>query len=120
MSDYFTDTAADTAVPAAVLDRDNKVLSVFGNLIIDKRRLPMSQLSKRGIPAYVAEWVLDSIVPGQGPLTEPEAAKVQAWTNKYIPSSGDKELIEYRLGDGEILKVLTSVQVEIELYCQRS
>jgi ATP-dependent Lon protease len=115
MSDYFTDTAADTAVPVAVLDRDNKVLSVFGNLAIDKRRLAMSQLSKRGIPAYVAEWVLDSIVPGQGPLTEAEAAKVQMWANKYILGPEDGPITKHRLSSGEIIKALTPVQVEIEL-----
>ena len=48
---------------------DAKVLAVFGHMAIDKRRLPMSQLQKRGVPAYVGEWILDSIVPGSGALT---------------------------------------------------
>ena len=40
-----------------------KIDRVFGRLASDKRRLPLSQLQKRGVPAFVAEWVLDSIVP---------------------------------------------------------
>lgn len=108
-----------TGSDAVSEDRDRKVLSVFGNLAIDKRRLPMSQLQKRGVPAYVAEWVLDSIVPGQGPLTEAEAAKVQAWADKYIPGPGDANITKNRLLTGEMVKALTPVQVEIELTRRR-
>ena len=46
---------------------------------LDKRRLPESQLVRRGIPGYVGEWVLDSVVPGAGSLTPGEAHKVQEW-----------------------------------------
>ncbi len=112
--DYFASTAQD-GFETAINDRDHKFLSVFGNLAIDKRRLPMSQLQKRGVPAYVAEWVLDSIVPGQGPLTEAEATKVQAWANKYILGPGDGQITKHRLSSGELIKALTPVQVEIEL-----
>lgn len=115
----FDSMTVDDPAGAATIERDNKVLSVFGNLAIDKRRLPMSQLQKRGVPAYVAEWVLDSIVPGQGPLTEAEAAKVQAWADKFIPGPGDSNLLKNRLMSGEIVKVLNPVQVEIELTRKR-
>jgi ATP-dependent Lon protease len=114
MIDYFATTAPNRE-EAVTIARDNKTLSVFGNLAIDKRRLPMSQLSKRGVPAYVAEWVLDTIVPGQGPLTEAEAAKVQAWANKYILGPDDGPITKHRLASGEIIKALTPVHVEIEL-----
>jgi ATP-dependent Lon protease len=98
---------------------DQKVIDVFGNLAIDKRRLPMSQLQRRGVPAYVAEWVLDSVVPGQGALSPADASKVQQWAGKYIPGPGDANLIKNRLLDGDIVKVLTSVQVDIELTRRR-
>ncbi|NLU43254.1 MAG: BREX system Lon protease-like protein BrxL, partial [Firmicutes bacterium] len=94
---------------------DKKVREVFGNLAIDKRRLPMSQLQKRGVPAYVGEWLLESLVPGDGSLTPDEAQKVQQWTARYIPNPNDQNLIKNRLISGEILKVLTPVQVEIIL-----
>jgi len=94
---------------------EEKVARVFGRLAIDKRRLPLSQLQKRGVPAYVAEWVLDSIVPGTGPLTQDEASKVQAWASRRIPNSGDQEVIKYRLVQGETVKVLTPVQAEVRL-----
>jgi ATP-dependent Lon protease len=98
---------------------DSKARQVFGNLVIDKRRLPMSQLQKRGVPAYVAEWVIDTVVPGLGPLTPADATKVQQWAGRYIPGPGDANLIKNRLLDGEIVKVLTSVQVDIELTRKR-
>jgi ATP-dependent Lon protease len=98
---------------------DAKVREAFGNLAIDKRRLPMSQLQKRGVPAYVGEWVLDSIVPGNGPLSPEEAAKVQQWSGKYIPGPGEANLIKNRLLDGELVKVLTSLQVDVELTRRR-
>ena len=77
-ADPFQATQAETDREAA-LQLDVKVRKVFGDLAIDKRRLPASQLQKRGIPAYVGEWLLDTIVPGDGPLSGFEAEKVQAW-----------------------------------------
>ena len=111
-----TDTPINIEAPS---DLDNKILSVFGTLAIDKRRLPMSQLQKRGVPAYVAEWVLDSITPGSGPLTREESEKLQRWVDRFIPGPGDGNSIKNRLMAGEIVKVLTNVQVEIELSRKR-
>jgi len=94
---------------------NEKIRQVFGNLAIDKRRLPTSQLQKRGVPAYVGEWILDTIVPGNGELSEEDASKVQDWANKFIPGPGDSNIIKNRLLDGEVVKVLTPVSVEVEL-----
>lgn len=94
---------------------DRKVTEVFGPLAIDKRRLPSSQLQKRGLPGYVAEWLLDHLVPGQGPITQEELSKVQAWANKFLPSPNEAGLIKNRLLNGEVIKVLTPVEVEIVL-----
>lgn len=102
-----------TGVIASSLDK--KVRDTFANLAIDKRRLPMSQLQKRGIPAYVAEWVLDTLVPGDGPLSEAEAEKVLAWATRFIPGPEQTNMIKNRLLVGEIVKVLTLVQVEVVL-----
>jgi len=96
-----------------------KVRRVFGDLVIDKRRLPASQLQKRGVPAYVGEWILDTLVPGDGVLTAEDASKVQHWAGKFIPGPGDSNLIKNRLLDGEIVKLLTPVQVDVELTRRR-
>ena len=92
-----------------------KARAVFGDLVIDKRRLHASRLVQRGIPGYVAEWVLDTIVPGDGPLKEQEAEKVNAWAARAIPRPDDQSLIRDRLLSGETLKVLTLVQVDVIL-----
>lgn len=92
-----------------------KIERVFGDLAIDKRRLPASQLQKRGIPSYVGEWVLDNIVPGSGPLTTEETEQVQAWAARAVPGPNDQNLVKSRLMRGETVKVLTPVQVDIIL-----
>lgn len=107
---------SDGELPGVSLrDFETKVHKVFGRLSIDKRRLPSSQLQKRGLPAYVAEWVLDSLAPGHGPLTQEECTKVQEWAQQKIPGPADQGVIKYRLSQGELVKVLTPVQVEVRL-----
>lgn len=102
----------------AALDTEalaRKVREVFGDLAIDKRRLPESQLTRRNVPGYVAEWVLDSVVPGEGPLTPAEADKVQKWAERVIPGANDQNLIKNRLTTGEMVKILTHLQIEVIL-----
>lgn len=98
---------------------NTKVRRVFGDLAIDKRRMPASQLQKRGIPAYVGEWLLDTITPGDGPLSHAEAERVQSWASRFIPSPNDANLLKNRLIDGESVKVLTVVEVEVVLTRKR-
>ena len=62
---------------------------------------------------------LDTVVPGRGPLSATDASKVQQWAAKYIPGPGDANIIKNRLLDGDIVKVLTSVQVDVELTRRR-
>lgn len=113
----WTDDLPETAEPLSTLD--TKIQDVFGRLAIDKRRLPMSQLQKRGVPAYVGEWLLDTIAPGSGPLAPDQAAKIQQWASRYIPAPGDANQVKNRLLNGETVKVLTPIQVEVELTRRR-
>jgi len=94
---------------------EHKIVRVFGEMAIDKRRLPMSQLQKRGIPAYVAEWVLESVVPGTGPITPDEGDKVKEWAGKNIPGPGDQNTIKSHLLRGDTVRVLNPLQVEVIL-----
>lgn len=100
-------------------DLDVKVQRVFGTVAIDKGRLRMSQLDKRGAPAYVGEWLLDTIAPGIGELTEEDASKIHKWADRYLPRPEDANIVKHRLLNNEIVKVLTSVQVEIVLNRRR-
>lgn len=109
--------ALETSVEQKALDQ--KIQQVFGDLAIDKRRLPASQLQKRGVPAYVGEWILDSVAPGAGELSAEDSAKVQNWASKYIPGPGDTNIIKHRLLTGDVIKLLTPVQVEVELTRRR-
>lgn len=104
---------------ASSAELDNKVAEVFGPIAIDKRRLLGSQLTRRGVPAYVAEWVLETVVPGRGPLTAEESVKLQDWVARAIPGPGDQNVIKHRIAQGEIVRVLTPVQVEVDLRRQQ-
>lgn len=98
-----------------VRELNAKAVKVFGDLAIDKRRLPLTKLDKRGIPAYVAEWVIDTLAPGSDELTKEKIKKIQDWTDRYLPGPEDANSIKNRLLNGETVKVLTSMQVEVEL-----
>lgn len=94
---------------------DQKVIQVFGRLAIDKRRLPSSQLQRRSVPAYVAEWLLDSLAPGVGVVNQDELSKIQAWADRFLPLPDEAKVIKNRLLNGEVVRVLTPVEVEIVL-----
>ncbi len=97
-------------------DLAQKANRVFGKLAIDKRRLPSSQLQKRGIPAYVGEWLIDALTPGSGGLSLDESNKVLKWAETNIPGPGDQQVVKYRLSEGESVRALTPVEVEIRLH----
>lgn len=94
---------------------NEKVGQIFGRLAMDKRRLPASQLNKRNVPAYVAEWVLDTLAPGEGAISSEELGKIQAWADRFIPRPDETRIIKNRLLNGDVVKVLTPVEVEVVL-----
>lgn len=94
---------------------NDKIGDVFGRLAIDKRRLLGSQLSKRGVPAYVAEWVLETVVPGMGPLTASESQRLQEWVGRVLPGPSEQNVIKHRISQGETVRILTPVQAEVDL-----
>ncbi len=93
----------------------DRVRQVFGNLSIDKTRLPSSGLTIAGVPSFVAEWLLDKIVPGQGQLTTEEQAKISNFVRKAFPRKDDSNVISYRLSEGEICKLIALLQVRVSL-----
>lgn len=107
MIDPILVTAVDSVTEKAEVE--------FPGLTIDKRRLQASQLLKRGVPAYVGEWLLDTIVPGVGNITSDELLRVTDWSARNVPDPRDQQIIKNRLLRGESIKVLTPLQVEIQL-----
>ncbi|MBN4003524.1 BREX system Lon protease-like protein BrxL [Nostoc sp. LPT] len=91
------------------------VHEVFGNLCIDKTRLPSSGLSSIGVPSFVAEWLLDKIVPGSGTLTSIELEKINSFLKKAFPRKDDRNEIIFDLTQGEIRKLIALMQVRIKL-----
>ncbi len=93
----------------------DKIQRVFSKMAIDKRRLPSSQLQKHGIPSYVGEWLLDSIVPGTGDLTPEESAKILKWVSTNVPGPEEQGIVKFRLSQGESVRALTPVEVEMRV-----
>src|SRR5437867_293163 len=83
-----------------------RVAEVFGNLAIDKKRLPSSGLTSIGVPSFVGEWLLDKIVPGTGALTVAEQERVNSFVRKAFPRKDDKEEVKFDLTQGESHKVI--------------
>lgn len=94
----------------------SKAQAAFGDLVIDKRRLPASKLTARGIPAYVGEWVLSSIAPGDGPLTIEDCHRVLAWAREKMPTTEEAPIVRLKLASGEVLRILTLVEAEVTLF----
>ncbi|WP_017295182.1 BREX system Lon protease-like protein BrxL [Geminocystis herdmanii] len=91
------------------------VTQVFSNLSIDKKRLPSSGLTESGVPSFVAEWLLDKIVPGIGNLSTLEHEKVNNMVMKAFPRKDDKERIKYQVQQGEEKKLIALLQVRVPL-----
>lgn len=88
---------------------------VFGALSIDKTRLPSSGLTAIGVPSFVAEWLLDKIVPGTGALTASELEKVNTFVRKAFPRKDDRNEIIFDLTQGEAHKLIALMQVRVKL-----
>lgn len=91
------------------------VREVFGNLCIDKTRLPSSGLSSIGVPSFVAEWLLDKIVPGSGTLKSIELEQINSFIKKAFPRKDDRNEIIFDLTQGKIRKLIALMQVRIKL-----
>lgn len=99
-----------------LLPYNNQLISqIFGPLSIDKTRLPSSNLTTYGVPSFVAEWLLDKIIPGTGPITTEQQQKLDNFIQKAFPRKDDKEIIKFRLSQGEIVKIIALMQVRINL-----
>ncbi|MEB3164682.1 MAG: BREX system Lon protease-like protein BrxL [Prochlorothrix sp.] len=89
------------------------VRQVFPGLCIDKTRLPASGLKEAGVPSFVAEWLLDKMVPGEGPL-QPEAfAQVTRFVDQAFPRKDDSNVIRYDLIQGNVRKLIALLKVYI-------
>jgi ATP-dependent Lon protease len=91
------------------------VRDIFSTLSIDKTRLPSSGLISLGIPSFVAEWLLDKIVPGVGSLTVAELEKVNSFVKKAFPRKDDRNEIIFDLTRGEVRKLIALLQVRVKL-----
>ncbi len=82
---------------------------------MDKRRLPSSGLNKLGVPTYVAEWILEEIVPGDAALTPDELDTLAKFTGQMLPRRNEENVYRNRLLTGDPVSLLAYVNVEVSL-----
>lgn len=92
---------------------NKKARQVFGNLAMNKQRLPSSGLSKLGVPSYVAEWILEEIVPGDGVLSPQELETLGSFTAQMIPRKNEENVYRNRLLTRETVSILAHMSVEV-------
>lgn len=102
----------------AFIYNNDLITEVFGNLCIDKTRLPSSGLTSAGVPSFVAEWLLDKIVPGTGKLAPAELEKINTFISKAFPRKDDYKVIMFELSQGEAKKIIALMQVSIKIDSQ--
>jgi ATP-dependent Lon protease len=88
---------------------------VFNSLCIDKKRLPSSGLTQIGVPSFVAEWLLDKVVPGRGELSREDHEQVTNFITKALPRKDDKERIKYKVSQGEEYKLIALLKVRVPI-----
>ena len=91
------------------------VRNVFGNLCIDKRRFNSSGLKNAGVPSFVAEWLIDKIVQGDAELNVGDIEKINNFVSKAFPRKDDRHVLNFKLTQGEILKIIALMQVRVRL-----
>lgn len=95
------------------VELNQKAREIFGNLAMNKQRLPSSGLSKLGVPAYVGEWVLEEIVPGEGVLSAQELENLSSFTAQMIPRKNEENIYKNRLLTRETISILAHLNVEV-------
>ncbi len=97
------------------MSNNELIKEVFGDLSIDKNRLPSSDLTAAGVPSFVAEWLLDKIVPGTGPLTAGELEKINDFVKKALPRKDDRTKIMFDLSQGNTKKLIALLRVRMKM-----
>ncbi|MFM7886076.1 MAG: BREX system Lon protease-like protein BrxL [Pseudanabaena sp.] len=93
---------------------DSELVSeVFGNLSVDKSRLP-ANISAIA-PKFVTEWLVDKLVTGRGKLTLAEQEKVNEFVQKAFPRKDDANIINFHIHKGEVYKLIALMQVRVKV-----
>lgn len=95
------------------VELDSKIRNSFGKLAISKKRLPSSGLPKLGIPAYVGEWILEEIIPGEEALTSKELETLGSFANQMIPRKNEENIYRNRLLTREPVSILAHLSVDV-------
>lgn len=93
---------------------ENKAKTVFGEACIDKGLFLDSGMQGRGVPTFVAEWILDRFCP-EGELTDEVRGEINNFIESRLPRKDQKEEIKHRLSQGDQLTLLDHFSVLVDL-----
>jgi ATP-dependent Lon protease len=92
----------------------SKAKQVFGEACIDKGLFLASGMQGRGVPAFVAEWILDRFCP-DGRLTDNVRAEINKFIESRLPRKDQKEEIKHKLAQGDTITLLDHFIVQVDL-----
>src|SRR5688572_15795161 len=93
---------------------DDRISTIFGQLSVEKGRVARSALGSSGLPNFVVEWVVSSLTPGRGELTDAERDKL-ARATQLAPGRNSGPQIRDRLFRGESVQVIDLLEVDVRL-----
>jgi ATP-dependent Lon protease len=96
------------------LSFESKAKALLGEALINKGLFHDSGLQSRGIPTFVAEWILDKFCP-DGRMTSEIRTKINNFINSRLPRKEQKEEIKHRLSQGDQITLLDQFSVLVDL-----
>ncbi len=94
---------------------DEKLLSTFGDLVIDKGLVRSLDIrSSRTIPSFVEEWLVTRFHKNGSPHSVTKQAILE-FIQKHLPAKTDKDIFKNRLHNGEDIVVLDNFSARVDL-----
>ncbi|MFN5862307.1 MAG: BREX system Lon protease-like protein BrxL, partial [Pseudanabaena sp.] len=67
------------------------------------------------VPSFVAEWLIDKIIQGNAELSIADVEKINNFVRKAFPRKDDRHVLNFKLTQGEVLKIIALMQVRVRL-----
>ncbi|MBC8550994.1 MAG: BREX system Lon protease-like protein BrxL [Candidatus Brocadiales bacterium] len=93
---------------------EKKAVDIYQEAAINKGLFLDSGMQGRGIPTFVAEWILERFCPS-GVLSDKSKIEIINFIDEHLPRKEQKEEIKYKLAQGEQITLLDHFSVVVDL-----
>jgi len=91
---------------------DDKVRSVFSDMVVLKSPKRTEFFSNLSLPSYMRDWLVMKFSDEQGQI---DSESVLKYIKKYIPNREDFEMLKYQLTNGETVRFLARIRVSVNI-----